>query len=151
MREHGQKLVLVAIHLAQSLPGLANTFFTFLLNLLDPFALRHVVENHGKVTIIRGRRLNMHPARSANLATERHVADLFGLALDNLLEESVENGATFKGNEDTEARPNQAGTLHSQQSRRRRICLLDRPIAIERQVAHWREIVEVGVAFQPCL
>jgi len=105
VRKHGQKLVLVAIHLAQSLPGLAQTFFAFLLNLLHPFALRHVAEDHGEMTIIGGHCLNMHPARSAILARNRHVADLLGLASDDLLDKSVEGGATFKSNEDAERAP----------------------------------------------
>ena len=53
MRKHGQKLVFVAIRLAQHLRGLARSHRAFLQELLGPLALRRIAEDHGEATGIR--------------------------------------------------------------------------------------------------
>ena len=121
--------------------------------LFNPPALGNVGQYGAALTaaVIGGYRLDVHPQWRALLWTDRQIADLFGLALEYFFEKSVEGGAILRGDEEAEARPDQAGALQSQQACPGEIHLADRPVAIECHVADGREVVEVGVTFQPSL
>ena len=84
----------------------------------------------------------------AILFQERHIANLFGFALEDPLQERIEIGTVSLGNEQSEAAVHQSGALHADQARAGEVGLRNRSIAVEGEVAHGGEVVEVGVAFQ---
>ena len=52
------------------------------------------------------------------------------------------------GDEEAKTRPDQPGTHYSQPARPSQICILDRSVFGDGQVAHRREVIEVRVARQ---
>ena len=116
-------------------------------------ALGHVHQNGAALAaaVPGGHGLDVHPKRCALDWTKRHLEDFFGLGGEDLLHEGGEVGARLRRDEKAEVRPDQSSALSSQQARPSEIHLPDGSVPIQGHVPHRREVVEVGVAFEPQL
>ena len=99
----------------------------------------------------RNRRLQPQLDLGLSFLEERHLAERSGPPLEDLREEGVESGQLGRGNVRPETPLDQPGSFDPQQAGTGEVGLENRPLAIEGQVAHRGEIVEVAELLQPRL